>query len=193
MKLEINRGLAFGKIFPDISQEDIASCGVYPQRWASPVETLARQDLPASVKDVIRQLPWGNERKHQWIHVRPQYCENKTVKRDGDFWHLDVDLTFCCIPTSWDDFRLTAVSFGDIAETEFIVEAMEIEVEDKPHPSHYASLIGNFQREFGTISPLNGQIVQYFTTNAHRAGPIRKTGWRLLILAVETNAKPEWP
>ena len=41
-----------------------------------------------------------------------------------------------------------------------------------------------------TESPRPCQVAEYTIRDFHRAGPARRSGWRLVILAFETNAPP---
>ena len=199
MRLEINTTHHFGKDFTRLgfrlSQEEIAACALHNE-GLEPAAALALPDVPDSIKQVIGALPYGasGKRKHSWVYIRPQYCDlAKPDSRIGSFYHLDVDALGRSVAPAWDEFRAMAVTFGDIAEVEFIDEPMTIEVPDRPSSKEYATLAGYFHnRDFKTHSPANGQIVHYRTTDAHRAGPIRRTGWRLIILVFETNGEI-WP
>ncbi len=193
MKLALNLTFKFGEQLADLSEEDIKACpaignGVAPDRLPSTV--------PAAVKERLAHFPWTGTRKYHWLYLRPQFCDpSVTDTRSGNFYHLDVDAIYRSVAPNWQDFIEHAVSFGDVAEIEFISEPMAIEVPEKPSSQDYVTLSPNFNRPFHTVQPKNAQIVSYTGLDAHRAGPIRKKGHRLFVIGFETDSPPKdiWP
>ncbi len=196
MIIRCNETYRFTKQFEPISQEDIARTpSVTPGDSLAVV--LAKPTMPESVRSVIRDLPYCNDRLNTWIFVRPQYVDaTQPDARIGAFYHLDVDVIYRCVSKDWDDFKNMVVSFGDIAETEFISEPTEIEVHGPPTPADYVSVLPQIShRTWPTERPAPGQVAEYTVRDFHRAGPIRKSGWRLVIIVVQTNAPTveSWP
>lgn len=196
MKIRCNETHRFTKQFPPISEEDIRATPGIPT-GESPETILARNDIPESVRSVIRDLPYANDRVYTWIYVRPQYVDkDKPDTRTGSFYHLDVDAIYRCVASSWEDFKELIVSFGDVSETAFISEPADIEVTGPPKSEDYVSLLPQVSpREWPTESPAPGQVAEYTIRDFHMAGPIRKTGWRLVIVVFQTNTPPSdrWP
>ncbi len=109
---------------------------------------------------------------------------------------MDVDAIYRSVAPDWDDFLAMAVSFGDVGETEFISTPMMMPIDGPPRSSDYVKYSALVTaRPFETHSPKPCQVAHYMTPDFHRAGPIRRTGWRLIILAFETDAEPKatWP
>lgn len=197
MKVWFNNTFRFTEQLDDISQEDIARTP--PVGWGeSPENILLMPNMPESVKAVIGALPYPTDRKYIWCYVRPQWCElGKTDERTGSFFHCDVDAIYRCVAPDWYDFKELLVSFGNISETEYITDSLNIEVNPVPQSSDYVTLSPYFNngQEWKTASQKNGQVVEYTMRDVHRAGPIRRTGWRLVIVCFATNAEPAttWP
>jgi hypothetical protein len=198
MKLEINHTHRFGMQLNDLSQKVIAACPRYD--GVSPEVVLGAYALPIEVKHTLAALPWGGERKYRWLYIRPQLCRlDEPDHRSGSFFHLDVDAVYRSVAPAWDEFRAMAVAFGDVAETEFIADPMTIDVPgETPKSQDYVTLAGILNPvgvRWSTHSPRNAQVAHYTTLDAHRAGKIRKDGWRLIVLGFETNAEPQevWP
>lgn len=192
-QLSLNKTFKFGEQLADLTQEDIIACPAVGY-GVSPANLPA--NLPESVRIRIAHFPWTNTRKYNWLYIRPQFCDPAlTDIRSGNFYHLDVDAIYKCVAPAWGEFIEHAVSFGDVAEVEFISEPMVIEAPDTPSSDAYATLSTNFQRTFQTASPANAQFVSYTGLDAHRAGPIRKKGMRLFLIGFETDAPPKgiWP
>ncbi len=162
-------------------------------------DLITRADVPNIVKSAVRELDEmrAHKRKHWWLYIRPQYCElGAADKRSGAFWHMDVDAIYRSVAPDWDDFLAMAVSFGDVGETEFISTPMMMPIDGPPRSSDYVKYSALVTaRPFDTHSPKPCQVAHYMTPDFHRAGPIRRTGWRLIILAFETDAEPKatWP
>lgn len=196
MKLELNRTHRWGEQLEDLPQDVIAACPSIG--WGCAPDDPIIATLPSEVRKRLDAFPWGfgGTRKYQWIYVRPQVIDvTKADTRSGNFYHLDVDSIYRCVAPAWDEFREIAVSFGDIAEVEFIAEPMTINANDRPSSNDYVTLSGNFNRAFATESPKNAQLALYTGLDAHRAGPIRRSGNRLFLIAFETNQPPSpvWP
>lgn len=193
MKLQINHTHRIGPQFSDISPEAIEACPLL-DGGAYPKDLIANEKIPQEIRRVIADLPWSFKRKHAWLYVRPQRC---TVAgpdtRTGSFYHLDVDAVHHAVAPAWDEFINLTVSFGDIAETEFIADPMVIELPEQPSSKDYvtvASILGN--KTYRTESPKNAQVMHYTTLDGHRAGPIRRNGTRLILLGFETDSE-RWP
>ncbi len=191
MLIQCNHTHAFTKQFEDLQQHDIERCPRLD--GISPHDLITRADVPEPIKEVVRQLPYTNQRKWCWLYVRPQLCVlGGPDDRSGSFWHVDVDAVFRCVAPDWDDFQAMAVSFGNVAETEFIVDPLQIEVTGPPKSRDYVTFspLVNAGQVWRTEAPRPCQVAHYTIRDFHRAGPIRRTGWRLVILAFETNAPP---
>lgn len=195
MKIDLNHTHRYTTKLNDVSQETISKCVTLD---GVDFATLYGK-LPLAVTAEIAAMPFQREpRKHTWFYVRPQLCrKGEPDKRSGSFWHIDVDAVYRSVAPDWDDFRAMAVSFGDIAETEFVDEPMQIEVDGPPRSQDYVTFapIFNDGRERRTSSPEPCQVAEYTIRDVHRAGRIRRDGWRLIVLVFETNAEPaeKWP
>ena len=193
MIIACNHTHRFTKQFDDIAQEDIASCQTF--NGISPDDFLdwTTAGAPDSIKRIIGALPYTLERRYTWLYIRPQKVVlGEPDTRSGSFFHIDVDAVGRCVAPDWDDFRAMSVSFGDVAETEFIADPFDLEVSGPPRSSDYVNfshLVNNGQK-WRTESPRPCQVAEYTIRDFHRAGPPRRSGWRLVILAFETNAPP---
>lgn len=197
VKLNCNQSHRFTKQFEDIPQEDIARCPLL-EGGHSPAEILARADVSESIKNVVRELPYSGDRAYTWLYIRPQQCTiSGPDHRSGAFFHVDVDAVYRCVAPDWEDFRVMIVSFGNVAETQFISDPLELEVTKLPQVSDYVNFSGivNNGYPWKLESPKPCQVAQYTIKDFHRAGPIRRNGWRLAIVVFETNAPPvdKWP
>ena len=170
----------------DIPQEQIAACptvtGMAPTgKWIG--------DLPPAARRAIRGLPWAAVRKFRQVLVRPQDCRAYD-SRLGTFWHRDVDVHGHVTPT-WDDMILTVVSFGGIAETEFI-DDREIDAfstEGAPSLDCYTDETSRKvnERAWSSQSLAPCQVGRYRSPDWHRAGYVRKHGWRLVLIGIESD------
>lgn len=201
--LSMNHTHHFGEKLGELPQEVIEAAARSPVPWKvegwKPSEVLEAPFVPRAIKNKVAQLPWGwgGKREHRWLYIRPQLVKmGEPDRRSGSFWHVDVDAVFRSVAPDWDDFRAMAVSFGNIAETEFIKTPFDITVDGPPKSADYVHLLPQIEgKAFTTHTPQPGQIAHYTVRDFHRAGPPRQSGWRLIILAFETNAKPQdkWP
>lgn len=197
MLIRFNGHHRFTKQFDDVPQHDIAACPLI-ESGESPDSILARADVPDSIKLVVRDMPYGAF-KNTWLYVRPQRCViGQPDARSGSFFHVDVDSVYRCVAPSWDpkDWRVMIVSFGDVAETEFIAEPIDIELTRAPRITDYVEMSAVLSsKRWQTESPLPGQVTEYSILDVHRAGPIRRSAWRLAIVCFETNVPPldKWP
>lgn len=169
---------------PGLSQLDISTCPTVT--GLSPTSPLLH-DLPANVLLNLHALPWSNTRQHRTVLIRPQDCRMADV-RMGAFWHRDVDVHGVVTP-NWADLVLTLVTFGDVAETEFIPNTGLL---GAPVPSLACYTDVEAQHVNGrdwptavTIRP--NQVVRYGSRDWHRAGPIRRPAWRLVMIGVESD------
>ncbi len=148
--------------------------------------------MPSTARQAIARLPWTKTRKHRQVLVRTQDCRGVDT-RLGTFWHRDVDVHGIVTPT-WDDLILTVVSFGGIAETEFIPHKGNLEtlmeIWGEPSLSCYtdqfaAEANGTGWPDAESAAPC--QVVRYRSWDWHRAGHIRKRGWRLVMIGIESD------
>ncbi len=197
--LAMNHTHRFGDFMGTLPQELIASMKHMRLEGVSPDEVLRNPVIPRAVQNVVMRMPWGwgGDRAFRWLYIRPQHVvQGQPDRRSGSFWHVDVDAVYRSVAPDWDDFRAMAVSFGDIAETEFIKTPFNITVDGPPKSADYVHLLPQLEgKTFETHAPEPGQVAHYTVRDFHRAGPVRNTGWRLIILAFETNAAPQerWP
>ncbi len=195
MNLNINHTHRFGQQFNDIPQDVIEACPLL-DGGAYPKDLLRNEKIPQQIRSIIADLPWSFKRKHAWLYVRPQRCFARGQDtRTGSFYHLDVDAVHHAVAPSWDEFINLTVSFGNIAETEFIADPMIIDVPDHPSSRDYVTVAGILNKpgaSWRTESAKNAQVAHYTTLDGHRAGPVRRDGWRLILLGFETNSE-KWP
>lgn len=198
-QLRMNDTHHFGEKLGDLPEEVIEDLnGRFIEGW-TPAQVLEAPYVPLAVKNVVTKLPWGwgGERAHRWLYIRPQRIVlGQPDRRSGTFWHVDVDAVYRSVAPDWDDFRAMVASFGDVAETEFMTTPFDITVEGPPQSSDYTRLMSQLEGKPTKFhAPAPGQIAHYTVRDFHRAGAPRKTGWRLVILGFETNAKPQaqWP
>lgn len=199
MKIRCNEHHRFTTRLGPVPSEDIARCP-YINTGEDPRELVDRIDIPESIRLAIAQMPWRHDRyANAWAYVRPQLCKVKGPDdRSGSFLHVDVDSIYRAVAPSWDPnlWRVMIVSFGDIAETEFVSHPFDIQVDDRPRLTDYVNLAEQANRlTQATHSPAPGQVTEYTIRDFHRAGPIRRDGWRLAIVSFETNEgpSPTWP
>ena len=195
MKLQINTTHRLGPQFSDIPADIIDACPLL-DGGASPKDLIANDKIPLQIRTVIADLPWSFKRKHAWLYVRPQRCVIAGPDhRTGSFYHLDVDAVHHAVAPAWDEFINLTVSFGDVAETEFIADPMVIDLPERPSSADYVTVAGIMNKpgvNYRTESPKNAQVMHYTTLDCHRAGPIRRTGTRLILLGFETDSE-RWP
>ncbi len=195
MIIQLNQTHHYGEQLEDVPQGDIEICPTW--NGVSPESIISTESFcPGTILQRIKLLPWAPDRKWRWLYVRPQWCDpGRPDARSGSFWHMDVDAVYRSVAPTWDEFRAMAVSFGDVAETQFAEDDKCIEVGERPDSADYARLSGLLNYDWKTSGPRNAQVAHYTTLDVHRAGPIRRTGWRLIILAFATNAEPQekWP
>lgn len=192
--IDVNITHRFGDVLPDtITQDDIARCPT--MQGVTTIEAVEK--TPPNISLMLAKLPYRDDRKYTWLYVRPQRCEiGKPDHRSGNWFHMDVDAVGRCVAPDWnDDFQAMAVAFGDIAETEFIAERATVNVEMKPQSSDYVKYSDIDWSKHRKHSPAPRQIAHYTIRDFHRAGPIRKSGWRLIVLVFQTNTPPQdkWP
>ncbi len=168
----------------DVSQEQIAACPTVTGMDPANCDAIG---LPPQVFNAVRHMPWTRARKHRQVLIRPQDCMGVDT-RLGTFWHRDVDVHGIVTPT-WDDLILTIVSFGGIAETEFIPTAVPLAIWPPPSLGCYTDELAQHVNGKGwpAVSASPCQVVRYRSTDWHRAGHIRKHGLRLVIIGIESD------
>jgi hypothetical protein len=173
----------------DIPQEQIEVC---PTATGVDPYSLLLKDSPGAVVNAVLAMPWTNTRKHRQLLIRPQDCRGVDT-RLGTFWHRDVDVHGIVTPT-WDDLILTIVSFGGIAETEFIPHRGNLEtlmeIWGEPSLSCYTDQFAAEANGAGwpdAVSAAPCQVARYRSWDWHRAGHIRKRGWRLVMIGIESD------
>ncbi len=171
----------------DIPQEQIAACPTIT--GADALGVLWLESLPPAVQTAVRSLPWTCTRRHRQVLIRPQDCRDHDT-RLGTFWHRDVDVHGVVTPT-WDDMILTIVSFGGIAETEFIRGVVPERSAQPPHLSCYTDELARRVNGCGWEALMSAaapcQVVRYGSLDWHRAGHIRNRGWRLVMIGIESD------
>jgi hypothetical protein len=174
--------------FQDVPQEQIEVCptvtGLAPTgAWFSL--------MPSVVRNAIVSMPWTNTRKHRQLLIRPQDCRGVDT-RLGTFWHRDVDVHGIVTPT-WDDLILTIVSFGDVAGTQFIDPYEMLDEPPQsiiaPNLAHYTDADAQYvnDRLWAMKTIQTGLVVRYRSRDWHRAEPIQRPGWRLVMIGIESD------
>src|SRR6185369_7773073 len=157
MLLKCNNTHHFGEQLGTLPQDVIAALKGKQIEGVAPADVLGDNKVPLAVRNKVARLPWGwgGLRRHAWLYIRAQQVQpDQPDRRSGSFWHLDVDAVYRSVAPDWNDFRAMAVSFGDVAETEFISTPFSIEVDGPPKSSDYVHLLPQLNgKVFDTHSP----------------------------------------
>ncbi len=169
---------------PNVPQEAIELCrtvtGVHPAQITTAL-------FPPEVVQAVELMQWTGTRDFRQVLIRPQDCRQGTAQRTGTFWHRDIDVHARVAPT-WEDMILTVASFGEVAVTEFI-EGTGLIGAPVPALECYTDKEAQYvnSRDWPITHTLDRQLVRYRSKDWHRAGPIVRTGWRLVIIGIESD------
>lgn len=187
-----NTGHRFGEILPGMSQEEILSC---PEVFCMTLEaTLKHPHCTEALKKALLAFPWSGA--PTVIQVRPQDFRKRRPDVLGDGWHVDtgvienIDGVKRC-PPQLDDYRLMSVSFGNVAETEFVATPMEFPAVTPPYDHGAYMLPVNNTHNLRTVTAAPNQLVEYTSRDIHRMNPHYRVGnARLLFIVFESTTVP---
>lgn len=185
-----NTGLKLGSFLTPIEQKEIYEC---PEFFAmSRDEIIQSGQCPDSLKRALDEMPWTG--RHNVIQVRPQDWRTQHPVVLGAGWHVDVNARLndgtVRVAKSPTDFHLMVVSFGEVAETDFIATPMELpDVMTADHGHLFGVEI--HKQAFEVVSNQPCQLAEYTSTDIHRLSTRYRLGrLRLLIVAFESDDVP---
>lgn len=181
-----NTTFSLGKVLAPLSQEEIFNT---PEFYAMSFENILKSGrCPKHLKRVIEEMELGE--RPNVIQVRPQDFRERAPYILGDGWHVDVNTNLANgrehRAKSLDEFSSRVVSFGDVAETEFIAGPFEVDT-DRFSPFDHSAFAQHVAcRSFKTIVSLPNQLAKYTSRDIHRVNPnIRLGRMRLIIVTFE--------
>ncbi len=184
--------IVFGKVMPPIRQVEIEYCPeVTGMKPSDPLMWEGGGGVSIAVMHRVWGLPWSGKRQHLQVLIRPQDCRKEDA-RIGSFWHLDMNVGLYFAP-DWDDMILHIVSFGDVAETEFVPTALkDHELAPRPSAQLYQAPFNidhlmSVRADNKTAHAKPNQVVTYTSRHWHRGGALRNPGRRLVIIGVESD------
>lgn len=183
-----NTSYRLGKILEPLSQEEILNT---PEFYAMSLEGILESGrCPDHLRRVLLELEWGN--RPTVVQVRPQDFRFGHPHILGTGWHVDVNTVLMNgtehKAKSLDEFYSMVVSFGDVAETEFIKGPLEINRPNVDPYDHcgFADLVNSLK--FETVTAFPNQMATYTSRDIHRINPkIRRGNMRLIIVTFECD------
>lgn len=183
-----NTGFRLGKTLGPLSQDEIFNT---PEFYAMSREEIYRSGkCPAHLKRVLDELEWSN--RPNFVQVRPQDFRTGMPHVLGDGWHVDVQTALANgrmhVAKSLDEYRSMVVSFGNVAETEFIKGPLDLSCHERLPFDHvgFHDLVN--ARTYDTVKLAPDQMAVYGTRDIHRISPhIRLGRMRLIIVTVELD------
>jgi hypothetical protein len=180
-----------GDVLDPLTQDEIS---LTPEFFAmSYQDVLESGKCPPWLRRVLLALPWTN--RPNFVQVRPQDFRGATPHVLGGGWHVDVNTGLANGVMHWakslDEFRSMVVSFGDVAETEFIRKPFE--VADERVAFDHCAFHGLMERmcaagNVETVALQPNQVATYGSRDVHRISPkIRHGRMRLIIVTVELD------
>lgn len=183
-----NATYSLGKVLEGLSQDEIYNT---PEFYAMSFESiLASNRCPDHLKRVIEQLELGD--RPNVIQVRPQDFRTTLPHVLGGGWHVDVNTVLANgsehRAKSLEEFSSRVVSFGDVAETEFIEGPIEIDTK-KFSPYNHALFAQHVSSlKFKTVTAKPNQVARYTSRDIHRINPrVRSGKMRLIIVTFECD------
>lgn len=191
-----NNRYRLGPVVEGLSQEEILNT---PEYYAMSFEQIiTHPSCPKHLERVLLDMPWDG--RPNYVQVRPQDFRTRDPEVLGRGWHVDINTALANGRMHWardlDEFRSMVVSFGDVAETEFLEGPLMINTSEWDPRDHckFADYInGRVAREgLTTVALAPNQIATYTTRDVHRIRPKYRRGRaRLIIVTVEQDSHLE--
>lgn len=185
-----NHTYRLGNVLAPLTQEEILNT---PEFYAMSREAiLASPRCPAHLARILLELPFGG--RPSVVQVRPQDFRGKTPHILGTGWHVDLNTALSngrmhnakCI----DEFTSMVVSFGDVADTQFLKGPLEIDTA-RADPFDHCAFADYISRTFGqapTVTTKPNQVASYTSRDIHRVNPnIRPGRGRIIIVTFECD------
>lgn len=187
----------FTKIIQPPSQEDIYNC---PHYFAMSYDQVKDSGAPQFLISLLDQFPFDGRKNI--LQIRPQDFRSGNVPIDGRHWHTDYNVRliksdgkqYKVYANSHDDFHLMVISWGAGCSTEFVTTPFELpdNLRNKDTQEDWekwnTALEERLKQPYEVISAPKNQMVEYTTTDLHRAdGIMHSTGLRLMIVAFDCD------
>jgi len=182
-----NTGYKFTQVFPEVDQESILNC---PEYFAMNLDQVTKDlQCPAFLKELLNKFPWTG--RNNVIQVKPQDFRISKPATLGEGIHLDLNVRLndgkTRMADSVDDFKLFVTSFGEVVETEFVKDSLELPAL-KDDLSNLMEVFGALPAKVEWNSSAPNQLCEYTSRDFHRMGTNYKLGKaRLLVVAFECN------
>lgn len=183
-----NSTYRLGATLAPLNQEEIINT---PEFYAMSREAIvASGKCPAHLKTVLDALPWTG--RPNFVQVRPQDFRKRVPHVLGDGWHVDLNTSLANgrmhLAKSLDEYRSMVVSFGDVAETEFIKGPIKLDCDERLPFDHVAFFDKINASYYNTVTLAPDQVATYTSRDIHRINPnIRLGRARLIIVTVELD------
>jgi hypothetical protein len=180
------------KIIKEPSQEEIYNC---PHYFAMSYERVKSAGAPRFLLRLLDEFPFDGRKNV--LQIRPQDFRNSNAVIDGRHWHTDYNVRLLdkkIYANHHQDFHLMVISWGAGCSTEFIDTPMDLpnnlELKDSKEKWEQwdQSLALALSQSFSKITAPKGQMMEYTTTDLHRAdGIMHSPGLRLMIVAFDCD------
>lgn len=178
----------FLNILPEINQDEIFNCPQFHAMSLSEIYNSGK--CPEFLKTTLNHFPWND--KKNLIQIKTQDFRHESKERFlGDSAHVDMDVSAIDgkyrVAKNLFDWRLMLCSFGNIAETDFMIPEMNmVSLDDRS--TSYVNFFSSLSPKSIFHRPLPNQLVEYTSRDIHRLSPIRRLGgYRLIIVAIESD------
>ena len=183
-----NTNYKLDKILPPLSQEEILNT---PEFFAMSTEQIYYSPrCPRHLRTLLLSMPWTD--RPNFVQVRPQDFRKQPAFALGQAWHVDVNTNLANgqvhLAKNLDEFRSMVVSFGDVAETEFVRDPLEIDT-SRINPYDHGQFAGHVSSlSPAAIASAPNQVAVYTGRDIHRVGTnVRLGNARLIIVSVECD------
>lgn len=188
----------FTKYINPPSQEDIYNC---PHYFAMSYEQVKSSGAPQFLINLLDQFPFDGRKNI--LQIRPQDFRTNNAPIDGRHWHTDYNVRLLdkdgnqtkVYANGHNDFHLMVISWGAGCNTEFITTSMDLpdNLQNKNTKEDWEkwdnSLKNALEKPHEIISAPKNQMVEYTTTDLHRAdGIVHSNGLRLMIVAFDCDS-----
>ncbi len=156
-------------------------------------EVYAHAGCPDFLKRILDLFPWDGRKS--LLQIRPQDFRTRMPDALGSNWHTDIMVRLhdghVRVARDSYEMHLMVCSWGEVVETEFIGNAMEMrDIFDKQTPEFSPmDLLNNVHRTRLQIERAEpGQLIEYTSRDIHRMGERPRLGrLRLMIVAFDSD------
>ena len=192
-----NTSFKFTKTINPPSQEDIYNC---PHYFAMSYDQVKSSGAPKFLIDLLDQFPFDGRKNV--LQIRPQDFRTGNAPIDGRHWHTDYNVRLLDqygnqykeYAKNHNDFHLMVISWGAGCSTEFMTTPIELpdnllnKDTQEAWESWNNALNDRLKEPYAAISAPKNQMVEYTTTDFHRAdGIMHSQGLRLMIVAFDCD------